>query len=111
MSELPFIQLFDYGKNLQGYWTYKWMVIQLEDCIDVLQSLHPQYNYVFMFDHSCGHDRKHPDGLNAAVMNKGFGRNQPIMHSVKMELNDQLGTTETATIAIGATQHLVFLKK
>jgi len=70
----PFVQFFDYGQNLQGYWTYEWMVIQLEDCIDVLQALHgDEHDHFFMFDHSNGHDRKKPDGLNAKAMNKGYG--------------------------------------
>ena len=60
------------------------MVLQLEDCIDVLQVLHPQYDYVFLFDHSCGHDRQRPDGLNHHTLNKGFGGGQTKMRSSKI---------------------------
>jgi hypothetical protein len=40
------------------------MVLQLEDCIDVLKVLYPQFDFLFLFDHSCGHDRQKEDGLN-----------------------------------------------
>jgi hypothetical protein len=64
LKENPFYVEFEYGVSTEGYWTYNQMVLQLEDCIDVLQVLHPQYDYVFLFDHSCGYDRQRPNGLN-----------------------------------------------
>jgi hypothetical protein len=39
------------------------MVIQFEDCVDCLTVLYPQYDYVFLFDHSCGHDKQREGGL------------------------------------------------
>ena len=49
----------EYGANLDGYWTYKHMMIQLEDCQDILMAIYgDKYEYVFLFDHSCGHDHK-----------------------------------------------------
>jgi hypothetical protein len=39
------------------------MVLQMEDCVDVVTVLYPEYDFIFLFDHSCGHDRKRPDGL------------------------------------------------
>ena len=38
----PFLVLFDYGKNTEGYWTYGYMVLQLEDCHDVLDALYSE---------------------------------------------------------------------
>ena len=49
------------------------MVVQLEDCVDVLNVKYPQYDLVFLFAHSCGHDRQREDGLNVEKMLKGFG--------------------------------------
>ncbi len=37
----PFIVEFEYGANLEGYWSYDHMVLQMEDCIDVLKLLYP----------------------------------------------------------------------
>mmetsp|Transcript_9241 Transcript_9241/g.13411 ORF Transcript_9241/g.13411 Transcript_9241/m.13411 type:complete len:83 (-) Transcript_9241:600-848(-) len=34
-----------------GYWNYNHMVLQLEDCVDVLNHLHgSDYDYLFLFD-------------------------------------------------------------
>jgi len=42
------------------------MVMQLEDCIDCLTVLYLHIDFVFLLDHSCGHDRQRDDGLNVA---------------------------------------------
>jgi hypothetical protein len=39
--------LLEYGVSKEGYWTYDRMSLQLEDCIDVLKVIYPQYSYVF----------------------------------------------------------------
>jgi hypothetical protein len=49
------------------------MVMQLEDCIDCLTVLYPHIDFVFLLDHSCGHDRQRDDGLNVAKMSKSLG--------------------------------------
>jgi len=49
------------------------MVLQLEDIIDCLQVLYPQFDVLFLFDHSCRHDREKEDGLNIENMNNEFG--------------------------------------
>jgi hypothetical protein len=108
LESSPFVQLFEYGANKNGYWNYQWMVLQLEDCIDVLQALYPQFDYLFMFDHSCGHDKKRPNGLNAPNLRKGFGGSQPKMRDTYMESDDHLGTVGMKKIEVGGTQCLVF---
>jgi hypothetical protein len=37
------------------------MVLQLEDCVDIVNVKHPQYNFLLLFDHSCGHNRQQED--------------------------------------------------
>ena len=54
----PFVFEFEYGASNEGYWCYEHMVLQLEDCVDCLKVLFPQFQYLFLFDHSCGHDRR-----------------------------------------------------
>jgi hypothetical protein len=109
LSETPFVKEFEYGasESALGYWCYEWMILQLEDCIDVVQALYPEYDFAFMFDHSCGHDRKRPDGLSANNLNKGFGGAQPKMRNTVISDEDQLGPF-LPTLTIGQTQRLVF---
>jgi hypothetical protein len=53
------------------------MVLQVEDCADVLNSLYPdEFEFLFLFDHSCGHDRMPDDALKVEGMNKGYGGEQ-----------------------------------
>ncbi len=64
----------------------------LPDGVDCLMVLYPQYDYVFLFDHSCGHDKQREDGLNAQKMGKRYGGKQPVMRdtviSKKMDTLD-----------------------
>ena len=55
------------------------MILQFEDAVDVLQVMHPSYDFVFLFDHSAGHAKQRPDGLNQHRMNQSFGGKIPLM--------------------------------
>jgi len=61
-TESPFVKEFEYGTSNDGYWTYQHMVLQLEECIDILKHLFVAYSFLFIFDHSCGHDKQREDG-------------------------------------------------
>ena len=74
----PFIVEFEYGVNLESYWSYDHIMLQMEDCIDVMNLLYPQYDVLFLFDHSCGHVRQRKDGLNVENMSKSYGGKQSI---------------------------------
>ena len=97
LEDDPFIRLFQYGNSdgKEGYWSYDHMVIQLEDVIDVLfVAFGKKYVFLFLFDHSCGHDRMHPDALNVNAMNVGFGGRigHEMMHDSKiLEVHGFLG--------------------
>jgi hypothetical protein len=80
----PFSRELEYGANNEGYWTYESMVLQLEDCVDCVKALFPQYDYLFLFDHSNGHDRTKPDGLSTMRIRKLFGGKQPLMRDSKL---------------------------
>ena len=58
LTTSPFLCGFKYGQNADGYWTYQHMVLQIEDCVDVLNIKYSQYDFLFLFDHSCGHNRQ-----------------------------------------------------
>ncbi len=61
---IPFVYTFEYGDDSDSYWNYKNMLLHLEDCVDVHKHLHPEYDCIFLFDHSSSHDEQTEDGLN-----------------------------------------------
>jgi hypothetical protein len=99
----------DFDQHAEGYWTYDHMVLQFEDCIDAVKVLYPDYDYIFLFDHSCGHDRKQPDGLCANSIRKGFGGKQPEMRDTKIEAEEYLGEFQhDLSLQVGSFQKRVF---
>ena len=80
----PFYTEFEYGANKEGYWNYELMVLQLEDCTDCTSVLYPNFDFIFLFDHSCGHDKQREDGLNAENMAKGYGGKQSKLRDTKI---------------------------
>jgi hypothetical protein len=107
LTESPFVVEFEYGANNQGYWDYDHMIIQFEDCIDVVKTLHSEFDFMFLFDHSCGHDRQRPDGLSVTKINKTHGGAQPKMRKSKMETEEFLGPFP-AMLQVGEYQHMVY---
>ena len=85
------------------------MTLQFEDCVDCVKVLYPQYDFLFLFDHSCRHDRQRPDGLSANRMNKKNGGNVPKMRDTTILNDDFLGPFEhDAKLRVGQTQTMVF---
>ena len=73
MGSNNFCQRFDYGASAEGYLTYDQTLLQIEDCVDILKSLHPGIDFIFLFDNSCGNDRRREDGLNVTKTNNEYG--------------------------------------
>jgi hypothetical protein len=46
LTQSPSILEFKYGASTEGHWTYDGMVLELEECADIVKTLYPQ----------CGHD-------------------------------------------------------
>ena len=80
----PFYTEFEYGANKEGYWNYELTVLQLEDCTDYTSALYPNFDFIFLFDHSCGDDKQREDGLNAENMEKGYGGKQSKLRDTKI---------------------------
>jgi hypothetical protein len=78
-SESPFVKYLYIGANNKGNWNSYHMSVQLEDVVDCLEVLYPEYKIVFLFDHSQGHARKRNGALNAMQMSRTYGGAQPIM--------------------------------
>ena len=77
-------QEFEYSASDEGCFTYNRMVIQLEDCFNVLKAIHPGIDFIFLFDHSCGNYRGIKDGLNVMKVNSRYGRAQREMHQTNI---------------------------
>jgi len=84
------------------------MVLQVEDVVDCLKILYPQHDAVFMFDHSCGHDRSQPDGLNARRMRSGYGGKQPKMHSTTIREEEGYLGPHSPVLAVNDVQEMVW---
>ncbi|KAI2513790.1 hypothetical protein MHU86_573 [Fragilaria crotonensis] len=104
----PFLTYFDYGENKEGYWDYNHMVLQFEDVVDCLKVMHPNYHFVFLFDHSSGHAKQRPDGLNASRMNKSFGGKSPAMHPTVIDRESGFLGPYPRILEPGHTQRLTF---
>ena len=104
----PFVFEFSYGANNDGYWNYERMVLQLEDCVDVLKELYNEYDFYFLFDHSCGHDRQREDGLNVERMSKGYAGKQAFLHETKIKQREGYLGPYPSTLTPGETQYMVF---
>ena len=110
LTRSPFLRQLEYGTNKEGYWSYEHMTIQLEHCIDVLKIQFPQFDFLFLVDHSNGHDRLQPDGLSITKIGVKYGGKQPKMRSTNITSKDLLGPFHNSEYAlqVGSTQVLQF---
>ena len=43
---------FDYGASKEGYWSYEHLIIQIEDCVDILYGIYgDKHEILLLFDH------------------------------------------------------------
>jgi hypothetical protein len=84
------------------------MSLQFEDVVDYLQVLYPDYEFVFLFDHSQGHARKQDGALSALNMSKGYGGAQTLMRdTIIVQAEGYLGPY-SPILKVGDTQSLVY---
>ena len=67
-----------------------------------------QYDYLFLFDHSCGHDKQSEDGLNVENMSKSFGGQQAKMRPTTMKQENGYLGTNPRILNPGDIQFMVF---
>ena len=86
------------------------MILQLEDCINCLKTIHGEkYDFLFLFDHSNGHDHVATDALNANLIRKNFAGKQPKMKPSLMEDSSYLGPHHhNQKLKVGQTQTMIF---
>ena len=120
MTEDPFIRSLRYGNSdgKEGYWNYDHLIVQLEDCIDVMLALNGnKYDYLFLFDHSSGHDRMRDNAKNVNRMNIGFSGMQKTLRPTKITKQNYkhlIGKYWDANnpdhVKVGQTQHFKYQK-
>ena len=103
----PFVRQLEYGANKEGYWDFDCMALQLEDCIDCMKVIHPNLEFVFLLDHSNGHDKIRPDGLNAKKVRKNYGGKQPKMRESTMKDETYFGIYDRI-LNVGDIQQMVY---
>jgi len=108
LPKSPFIKEFEYGTNNEGYWYYEHMLLHFEDVVDCLTVFFPQYDYLFFFDHSCGHDKQREDGLNMSKMSKLYGGKQPRMWNTVITKEQGFLGPYGAKLNVGDTQRMYF---
>jgi hypothetical protein len=77
------------------------MVIQLEDVVDCLQMVHPDFDYLVLFDHSSGHAKKRIGGLDAFERKKHtqYEEEDGTVDKTKQDLADELNQAELQSLA------------
>ena len=107
MGSNYFCQEFEYDTSAERCWTYDRMVLQLEDCAGILQDLHPGIYFIFIFDHSYGHDIKREYGLDIKNMNSGYGGAKKETHTTNT--NQEVGylSPHESIIEIGYEKYMV----
>ena len=115
LLESPFVRYLNYGQGKDGYWTYKHMVLQIEDCRDCLLYLYPQFDYRFELDHSSGQNAERIDGLSTSSINLGWGGKQRKMRDSELS-DDDIGELKHTRVLMQArhnqwySQILIYLQ-
>ena len=102
----PLLRYFHAGANKDGYWTSSHAKLQLEDCLDFLAVIFPNYDYLFLYDQSSGHTKMRDDGLLVSNMNISYGGAVNTMHDSVIKELDKFNSKLT----IGEVQKMNFTK-
>jgi hypothetical protein len=76
----PCLAFFRTGVQHEGYWNSSHAKLQLEDVVDALTTIFPQFDLVFLFDQSSGHTKMRIDSLHMRNMNVSHGGSVGKMH-------------------------------
>ena len=108
LTESPLIKYLYIGANNEGYWNSYHMSLQLEDVVDCIQVLYPNFDVVFLFDHSQGHARKRNGALNSLHMSKRFGGAQAIIRDTTILQQEGFLGSYSPQLKVGDTQSFTF---
>ena len=76
----PCLSFFRSGVHHEGYWNSSHTKLQIEDVVDAVKTVFPQFDFVFLFDQSSGHTKMRSDGLHMQNMNVSHGGAVGMMH-------------------------------
>jgi hypothetical protein len=108
LTESPFVKYLYIGANNEGFWNSYHMALQFEDVVDCLIVLYPEFEFIFLFDHSQGHARKRNGALNALHMSKNYGGAQPVMRDTTILSDIGYLGPNSPLLKVGDTQSLIF---
>jgi hypothetical protein len=112
LTESPFIRTLEIGIRKDGYWTYKHMVVQLEDCVDCFRFICDKrgwdFDIGFELDHSSGHAHTRPNGLSINELRLGWGGKQKPMRDSVLTAQDVGSFDHDRRVQVGETQSMVF---
>ena len=82
--------------------------VQFKDCIDVFNVLFPNFDFIFLFDHSNGHNNMQPNSLNANKISICFDGKQPHMRDAVIDSPRLLGPFHTSDheLQLGSSQKM-----
>ena len=99
---------YGYGAGKEGYWMYDHTCLQFEDCVNTIQALYPEYDTVWLFNHSCGHGHGREDGLSVGNMRVNWRGKQNRVRNTKIkEVAGYLGP-HSPKLQVGSIQKMVF---
>ncbi len=101
VNNLTLMRFFDVGINLEGFWNYDQMALQVEDMYDVVSVKFPQYNFLLLLDQSSGHGRMREESLNANLMSSRFGGKQGTLRNSEIK---EIGPYQSI-LNVGDIQH------
>ena len=84
------------------------MVLQVDDCANVLKVNFPEIDFLFMLDHSCGHDKHREDGLNAENMSKSFGGKESRLRDMTIKQETGYLGPHLHQVQVGDVQKMSF---
>ena len=103
-DNLTLVRFFDVGVNLEGFWNYDQMALQVEDVYDVLSVKFPNYDFLFMLDQSSGHGKMREGSLNTNLMSMKFGGKQERMRDTTIK---EIGPYQ-CLLKVGDSQSMCF---
>lgn len=80
LTETEAVEIFEFGKNNQGYWTGADLLKQVKNkALPIAQALYPGYSLLFLFDNATSHSVYGQDALQVKNMGKGPGGKQAFL--------------------------------
>ena len=76
VDHIILIRFFYVGINLEGFWNYGQISLQVEDIYDILSVKFPHYDFLLLLDQSSGHGKMRRGALNVHNMSLKFGGKQ-----------------------------------